>query len=122
MSISFTTWVGTKGAVEQKSVTRPALSGHQTFVKTTHSGLCGTDVHYHHAGIGMGHEGAGVVAEIGPEVTNLKVGDRVAWGWVGTQPYSKFTVVKYLQYLRLLDRAESAPHAWRVMLMSAPKP
>jgi NADPH:quinone reductase-like Zn-dependent oxidoreductase len=32
----------------------------------------------------MGHEGAGVVEEVGPEVTNHKVGDRAAWGWVNT--------------------------------------
>lgn len=80
--VSFSTWIGTKEGVEKKAVTRPALTGHQAFVKTTHSGLCGSDVHFKHAGIGLGHEGAGVVAEIGPEVTNLKVGDRVAWGWV----------------------------------------
>lgn len=30
----------------------------------------------------MGHEGAGIVTAIGPEVTNHKIGDRVAWGWV----------------------------------------
>jgi D-arabinose 1-dehydrogenase-like Zn-dependent alcohol dehydrogenase len=82
MSITFKTWTGTKDAAEVKDITRPALTGHQIFVKTTHSGVCGTDVHYQHAGIGMGHEGAGVVAEIGPDVTNHKVGDRVAWGWV----------------------------------------
>lgn len=48
----------------------------------TQPGVCGTDIHYHHAGIGLGHEGAGVIVEVGPEVTNHKVGDRVAWGWV----------------------------------------
>ncbi|KAH8762801.1 chaperonin 10-like protein [Hyaloscypha finlandica] len=52
------------------TVTRPALTGHQVFVKTTHSG------------IGMGHEGAGVVAQVGPEATHHKIGDRVAWGWI----------------------------------------
>jgi D-arabinose 1-dehydrogenase-like Zn-dependent alcohol dehydrogenase len=82
MSVTFTTWTGTKGAVEAKQITRPALTGHQVFIKTTHSGVCGTDVHYHHGGIGCGHEGVGVIEQVASEVTKLKIGDRVAWGWV----------------------------------------
>jgi D-xylulose reductase len=50
-------------------------------------GVCGSDVHYYtHGRIGdyvvrgpmvLGHEAAGVVIEIGAEVANLEVGDRV---------------------------------------------
>ena len=50
-------------------------------------GVCGSDVHYfQHGGIGpyvvnkpmvLGHEASGTVVEIGAEVKNLKVGDRV---------------------------------------------
>ena len=50
-------------------------------------GVCGSDVHYYqHGAIGpfvvnapmiLGHEAAGTVTQIGPEVTHLKVGDRV---------------------------------------------
>lgn len=50
-------------------------------------GICGSDVHYFkHGRIGpflveqpmvLGHEASGVVAEVGAEVTHLKVGDRV---------------------------------------------
>jgi D-xylulose reductase len=50
-------------------------------------GICGSDVHYYlHGKIGdfvvkepmvLGHEASGVVTEVGSEVRNLKVGDRV---------------------------------------------
>ncbi len=51
-------------------------------------GVCGSDIHYYTTGrIGsqvvqypyrVGHEGAGVVVETGPEVTRVKPGDRIA--------------------------------------------
>ena len=54
----------------------------QALVQITHSGVCGTDEHYLHAGIGLGHEGVGIVKEVGPSVTSVKVGDRVGFGWI----------------------------------------
>ena len=56
-------------------------------IKVDTVGICGSDVHYYtHGRIGsfvveqpmvLGHEAAEVVAEVGAEVTALKVGDRV---------------------------------------------
>lgn len=47
MSHTFTTWHGTPdGTVQPKTITRPALTGHQVFVKTTHSGVCGEYLHF----------------------------------------------------------------------------
>ncbi|KAK3112388.1 hypothetical protein LTR53_011384 [Teratosphaeriaceae sp. CCFEE 6253] len=51
-------------------------------VKTTHSGLCYTDVHAKSKGCGLGHEGVGLVQEVGEAVEHLRVGDRVGWGWL----------------------------------------
>lgn len=65
----------------QKTAER-VLGNRQVFIKTTHSGLCYTDVHAKEKGCGLGHEGVGIVQELGPGVTNLKVGDRVGWGWL----------------------------------------
>ena len=52
-------------------------------------GVCGSDVHYYTAGrIGsqvvkfpftLGHEGSGIVEEVGPEVQNVSPGDRIAF-------------------------------------------
>ena len=56
-------------------------------VKVHTVGICGSDVHYYtHGKIGpfvvnepmvLGHEASGVVVEVGPNVKNLKPGDRV---------------------------------------------
>lgn len=57
-------------------------------VAISFTGICGSDVHYwQHGSIGpfilkspmcLGHESSGTVAAVGPAVTSLKLGDRVA--------------------------------------------
>ena len=52
------------------------------------TGICGSDIKFWRAGhvgsiiveepLGLGHESAGEIVEIGKDVTKLKVGDRVA--------------------------------------------
>jgi threonine dehydrogenase-like Zn-dependent dehydrogenase len=53
-------------------------------IRVTSTGLCGSDLHLYEvlgpfidAGDVLGHEPMGVVEAVGPEVTNLQVGDRV---------------------------------------------
>lgn len=38
-------------------------------------------VQYRKADIALGHEGAGVVEQLGPDVKYLRKGDRVGWGY-----------------------------------------
>jgi len=63
----------------------PKIGAGEALVKVEYCGICGSDVHaYAHGkvmqvGTVMGHECSGVVAEVGAEVDNVKVGDRV---WV----------------------------------------
>ena len=60
----------------------------QVLVKVGMGGICGSDLHYfHNGGFGtvriqapmvLGHEVAGTVAAVAPDVSALKIGDRVA--------------------------------------------
>jgi threonine dehydrogenase-like Zn-dependent dehydrogenase len=59
--VDFTVFKGSKeGKIVQSTTTRD-IKADEVLIKVTHSGLCGTDEHYRHAGIVLGHEGAGVV-------------------------------------------------------------
>ncbi|KAJ7105413.1 chaperonin 10-like protein [Mycena crocata] len=82
MSVESTVFKGsaTEGIIQ--STTRlDAPKGNQVLVKITHSGICGTDEHYKHADMVLGHEGVGTVEKIGESVTELRVGDIVGWGY-----------------------------------------
>ncbi|KAJ7063652.1 chaperonin 10-like protein [Mycena amicta] len=83
MSIEATVFKGSAndGIVESKT-TFQAPSGIQVLVRITHSGICGTDEHYKHVDMVLGHEGVGVVEQIGDGVVELAVGDIVGWGYI----------------------------------------
>ena len=77
---------GAKPAVEE--ITLDAPGPHEVQVRVEASGLCHTDVHVvETSGWGMpfpillGHEGAGVVEEVGDGVTEVAPGDRVVIAW-----------------------------------------
>jgi D-arabinose 1-dehydrogenase-like Zn-dependent alcohol dehydrogenase len=79
---SFTVYKGSKEGKIVKSETKKGdLQNDQVLVKVTASGLCGTDEHFKEADMVLGHEGAGVVEQVGPNVKQLKKGDRVGWGY-----------------------------------------
>ncbi len=68
----------------------PELGEHDIRVSVTHCGLCHTDIHAIENYYGItdypfvpGHEIVGHVTEMGPAVTELKLGDRVGIGWQG---------------------------------------
>jgi len=72
--------------VEEPNIQEPA----DAIIRLTSSAICGTDLHMIRGtlagmlpGTILGHEGLGVVEEIGPQARNLNVGDRVV---VGSRP------------------------------------
>lgn len=82
MSYSFTVQRGSASGKIVEATSQRQLGRNEAYLKITHSGLCGTDEHFLHAGSALGHEGVGIVQAIGSEVTAVKVGDRVGFGWV----------------------------------------
>jgi D-arabinose 1-dehydrogenase-like Zn-dependent alcohol dehydrogenase len=74
-----------------EEVPRRALEPGQILVKVEASGLCHTDIHAAHGDWPVkpsppfipGHEGVGIVVELGPGVTEVTLGDRVAMPWLG---------------------------------------
>ena len=69
-----------EGQIHVKTAVR-AIGGVEVLIRVTHSGLCGTDGHDVTSGCGLGHEGVGIIEKLGPEVTAVKIGERVGWGY-----------------------------------------
>ncbi|MGN7312951.1 2,3-butanediol dehydrogenase [Alkalicoccobacillus gibsonii] len=73
-------------------IPEPSVSSHQVKVKVEWAGICGSDLHEFSHGpsadphpltgqlppITLGHEFSGTIVELADDVTNLKVGERVA--------------------------------------------
>src|SRR5581483_5284264 len=74
-----------------EEVPAPELESGQIRVKVEATGLCHTDIHAAHGDWPVkpsppfipGHEGVGRVVELGPGVTEVAIGDRVAMPWLG---------------------------------------
>ncbi|KAE8848352.1 hypothetical protein PTNB85_02195 [Pyrenophora teres f. teres] len=72
--------------IESRSILPPSPRELQISIRST--GLCGSDLHYYRhyrngdiivrEPMSLGHESAGVVVGVGSEVTNFKIGDKVA--------------------------------------------
>jgi propanol-preferring alcohol dehydrogenase len=62
----------------------PKIGPDEVLVEVKAAGICGTDVHYRrgefepaHIPLILGHEGAGIIKEVGENVENLKLNDHV---------------------------------------------
>src|SRR5262245_31094523 len=74
--------------IEEVPIPEPGRG--QVLIKVEASGVCHTDLHAAKGDWPVkpkppftpGHEGAGVVTALGPDVTDLKIGDRVGVAWL----------------------------------------
>jgi L-iditol 2-dehydrogenase len=71
--------------LELASLDRPTIGPDEVLVKVRACGICGSDVHGYDGSTGrripplvMGHESAGVVEDVGANVTSVRPGDHVA--------------------------------------------
>src|SRR4051794_11976538 len=79
-----TCWMGPRHVEVQEVPDPKILNGGDAIVKITSTAICGSDLHlFDHyiptmeRGDILGHEFMGEVVEVGPDVRNLRVGDRV---------------------------------------------
>jgi D-arabinose 1-dehydrogenase-like Zn-dependent alcohol dehydrogenase len=74
MAITFTVFRGSpSGEIIETQTTLPDLLANQVLLEHTHSGVCGTDAHYLHTDMVLGHEGVGIVKAMGDKVSLVKV-------------------------------------------------
>jgi S-(hydroxymethyl)mycothiol dehydrogenase len=76
-----------KEPVSVETIVVPDPEPGEVVVDIQACGVCHTDLHYREGGISddfpflLGHEAAGVVSEVGPDVTEVAVGDFVVLNW-----------------------------------------
>lgn len=78
-------FIGVKQPLEMQEIPIPEIGERDILVKVKAAGICHSDAHYR-AGISpvrpvpltLGHEVAGIVEKVGAQVTNVKIGERVA--------------------------------------------
>jgi 2-desacetyl-2-hydroxyethyl bacteriochlorophyllide A dehydrogenase len=76
--------------LEMQDIPIPAVGPRDVLVRIKAAGICHSDVHYRagvspvHYPLTLGHEVAGVIEQIGPEVGNVQVGDRVCLHYMVT--------------------------------------
>jgi S-(hydroxymethyl)mycothiol dehydrogenase len=109
--------------VEQITVPDPGPG--EAVVRVQACGVCHTDLHYRDGGIGddypylLGHEAAGTVEAVGPDVTEVTPGDFVILNWravCGTcracrraRPWYCFNTANATQKMTLADGTELSP-------------
>ncbi|MFK7871309.1 MAG: L-idonate 5-dehydrogenase [Roseobacter sp.] len=112
-----------KGDLRVEDVPEEVLGRHQVNVRISNGGICGSDLHYFHDGgfgpirvrepIVLGHEIAGIIAEVGDPGCGLQPGDKVAVN--PSQPcfncyFCNQNAYQHCVDMRFLGSARTIPH------------
>lgn len=102
----------------------PEVGPGQVLIRLGAGGICGSDLHYYYEGrngsfvirepLIPGHEASGVVAKIGPGVTRVKAGDKIAVSpshACGQCDYCREGREQLCRNMRFLGSASLFPHA-----------
>ncbi len=111
--------------VELTTINVPDPGPGEALVKVQACGVCHTDLHYREGGINdefpflLGHEAAGVVEAVGPDVSGLAPGDFVVLNWRAVcgdcracnrgEPWYCFATFNATQKMTLEDGTELSP-------------
>ena len=111
--------------VELTTINVPDPGPGEALVRVQACGVCHTDLHYREGGINdefpflLGHEAAGVVEEVGADVTGLAAGDFVVLNWRAVcgdcracnrgEPWYCFATFNATQKMTLEDGTELSP-------------
>src|SRR5690349_24402428 len=115
-----------KGApVSVETIVVPDPGPGEAVVRVQACGVCHTDLHYREGGINdefpflLGHEAAGVVESVGPDVTSVSPGDFVVLNWRAVcgdcracrkgKPHLCFSTFNATQKMTLTDGTELSP-------------
>ncbi|MDQ0340563.1 S-(hydroxymethyl)glutathione dehydrogenase/alcohol dehydrogenase [Caldalkalibacillus uzonensis] len=87
MKIKAAVMTGVGRPLEIQAVDLAPPKANEVLVKVEATGVCHSDLNALNDSTTptptiLGHEGAGIVVEVGPNVTNVQVGDKVALNWV----------------------------------------
>jgi threonine dehydrogenase-like Zn-dependent dehydrogenase len=71
--VDFTVYKGSKDGKIVKSTTSKQVAPDEVLLRVQFSGLCGTDIHFKSVDMALGHEGVGIVEQLGKDVKTLKM-------------------------------------------------
>lgn len=86
------------GKIIETELQKTTIGANEVLLKILYSGVCGTDAHFAQSEIVLGHEGVGLVKEVGRDVRHLKMYVRrsslcrntnpppvvIEWAWVSS--------------------------------------
>jgi threonine dehydrogenase-like Zn-dependent dehydrogenase len=101
----------------------PVPGPNEVLIKMKYCGICGSDLHFYespHTPLGsiMGHEWAGEIVEVGPDVTMWSLGDRVwpgtmetpGWHWKAEYGWDRKSLIQNSTVVELGGYGEFASH------------